>query len=146
MSHEAGLPVRVSSLPCRMLVLLVHPGDKFIAQEVVLLSLWSVESLWLAEHFLLLTGPLAPPLLKCPPFDSLVTVDALHIQEFWLSLERTKLDSQGSSCSSCQKVRKTKGLLNILTPHSSAKLSASHLLHSLLQAQPIPAVNFALCN
>lgn len=65
-----GCPV--SSLPCRMLVLLVHPGNKFIAQEVVLLSLWSVESLWLAEHFLLLTGPLVPPLPNCPPFYSLV--------------------------------------------------------------------------
>lgn len=97
MSHEAGLPVRVSSLPCRMLVLLVHPGDKFIAQEVVLLSLWSVESLWLAEHFLLLTGPLAPPLLKCPPFDSLVTVDALHIQEFWLSLEGPSLIAKAAA-------------------------------------------------
>lgn len=138
----------VSFLPWRMLMLLVHPGDKFMSQEVVLLSLWSVESLWLAEHFLLLTGPLVPTLLKCPPFDSGLwsIADALHVQEFWLSLGRTKLNSQGISCSSCQKVRQTKGLLNTLTPRSSAKLPVSHLLHFPLEAPSVSTVNFALCN
>lgn len=55
-----------------MLVLLVHLGDKCIAQEVVLLKLWSVDNLWLAENFLLLTALLVSTLLLCPPYICLV--------------------------------------------------------------------------
>lgn len=51
-----------------MLVLLVHVGDKYLAQEVVRLRLWSVDNLWLAEHFLLLTALLVSTLLLRPPF------------------------------------------------------------------------------
>jgi len=55
-----------------MLVLLVHLGDKRVAQEVGLLKLRFVDSLWLAEHFLLLTALLVSTLLLCPPFACLV--------------------------------------------------------------------------
>lgn len=115
------------------------------AQEVELLKLWSVDNLWLAEHFLLLTALLVFTLVFMSTlhlFGLWSAVDALHVQASPLSLESTMLKSYSSSCSSCQKVRQTKGLLNTLTLHSSANVSVPHLLRFLLQVPSISAMKF----
>lgn len=133
--------VLATFLPCRILVLLVYLGDKHSSGSC-------------ASQTVVCGQPVvgrAFPLAHCSPcshstfvstlhlFGLWSTLDALHVQAFPFSLESTMLNSQGGSCSSCQKVRQTKGLL---TPHSSANLFVPHLLHFLLQVASVSAVKF----
>lgn len=101
-------------------VLPVHLGVACVAQEAVLLKPWSVDSLWLAEHFLLLTALL----VSTPAFMSTLhwfglwpKVDALHVPTSLLSPQSALLNSHSSSYSSCQKV---KGMVNPLIVQQSS--------------------------